>query len=87
MAPGKYGQPEEEYLHREELVQLKEYLTRLPLEQRDVLSLRYMGDLRFKQIAQVLGKKEAAVRMVHYRALRMLRTFITGDGGERNGDR
>ena len=87
MIPGKYGQPEDEYLHREELVQLKEYLARLPLEQRDVLSLRYMGDLRFKQIAQVLGKTEAAVRMVHYRALKMLRIFITGDGGENSGDR
>jgi RNA polymerase sigma-70 factor (ECF subfamily) len=80
-APGIYGQPEEEYLQREQLVLLKKYLQRLPLDYRDVLSLRYMGELKFRQIAQVLGKKEASVRMAHYRALKMLRIFMAGDGG------
>ncbi len=75
-------QPEEEYLQQEELVQLKHHLQMLPGEYRDVISLRYMGELKFKQIAQVLGKTDSAVRMIHYRALRMLRAIMTEERGE-----
>ena len=67
---------------RQELVQLKHHLQMLPGEYRDVISLRYMGELKFKQIAQVLGKTDSAVRMIHYRALRMLRAIMTEERGE-----
>jgi len=77
--------PEEELLQDEEVRLLRDMLGRLPPEQRDVVSLRYAGELRFGQIAQVLGKTEPAVRMIHYRALKALRNeyFSKGEGGER----
>lgn len=77
--------PEEELLRDEEARLLREMLWRLPPEQRDVVSLRYAGELKFRQIALVLGKTESAVRMIHYRALKMLRTiYLTSEeGGER----
>lgn len=74
--------PEEALLHTEELRQLKDMLRRLPLEQRDVISLRYAGELKFGQIAPVLGKSEAAVRMIHHRALKTLRANYSGNGEE-----
>ncbi len=80
------GQPEEEYLHLEELVQLRKQLENIPMDYRDVISLRYMGDLKFRQIAQVLGKTESAVRMIHYRALKLLRSLMDRDRGECGGD-
>lgn len=77
--------PEEELLRDEEVRHLREMLWRLPPEQRDVVSLRYAGELKFKQIAPVLGKTEAAVRMIHYRALKALRTIYLSN--EERGER
>ncbi len=77
--------PEEELLRNEEVRQLREVLRRLAPEQRDVVSLRYAGELKFDEIALVLGKTGSAVRMIHYRALKRLREyyFSDGKGGER----
>lgn len=76
--------PEEELLRGEEVKQLREMLWRLAPEQRDVVSLRYAGELKFGQIALVLDKTESAVRMIHYRALKALRyEYLTREeGGE-----
>ncbi|OPX90655.1 MAG: RNA polymerase sigma factor SigX [Pelotomaculum sp. PtaB.Bin013] len=77
--------PEDELLQDEEVKLLRDMLGRLPPEQRDVVSLRYAGELRFGQIAQVLEKTETAVRMIHYRALKTLRNEYFGkrEGSER----
>lgn len=77
--------PEEELLREEEANQLRKMLCRLPRSQRDVVSLRYAGELKFSQIAMVLGKSEPAVRMIHHRALKSLRAifFINEERGER----
>lgn len=64
--------PEEELLRDEEVRQLREMLCLLPPEQRDVVSLRYAGELKFSQIALILAKSESAVRMIHHRALKAL---------------
>lgn len=77
--------PEEELLRNEEVRQLKDMLWRLSPEQRDVVSLRYAGELKFSQIALVLGKSEPAVRMIHYRTLRALRTDYSSH--EERGER
>lgn len=77
--------PEEELLRSEEVRQLKDMLRRLPPEQRDVVSLRYAGELKFSQIAQVLGKSTAAVRMIHHRALKALRSNYAKDREEVEG--
>ncbi|WP_031516323.1 RNA polymerase sigma factor [Desulfofalx alkaliphila] len=67
------GNPEEEVLLGEEVQELRNLLETLPWEYRDVMALRYAGELRFAQIAEVLGKTESAVRMIHHRAIKMLR--------------
>lgn len=79
-----YG-PEKEVMRKEETRQLREMLLRLPQDQRDVISLRYAGELKFSQIAMVLGKSEAAVRMVHHRAMKALRTVFLKN--EKRGER
>jgi|Deesub1362A_J573_1020465.scaffolds.fasta_scaffold00957_13 RNA polymerase sigma-70 factor (ECF subfamily) len=79
------GNPEEQVLLDEEMRELHARLNKLPPVYRDVLTLRYAGELRFSQIAGVLGKTETAVRMIHYRALKMLRRhYETGPGKKQN---
>ena len=77
--------PEDELLREEEVRQLREMLWRLSPEQRDVISLRYAGELKFRQIALILGKTESSVRMIHHRSLKLLRIEYSGieEGGER----
>ncbi len=50
---------------------------RLPLPQRQVLMLRYMMDLSWSQIAEVLDRSPDAVRQLQARALRQLRAHLT----------
>ncbi len=68
-------QPEETALASEEIVELRILLKQLPQEQRDVLLLRYFGDLKYQQIAQVLGRKETTVKTMGFRALQKLRSL------------
>lgn len=49
---------------------------RLPLAQRQVMMLRYMMDLSWTQVAEVLGRSPAAVRQLQARALTQLRVRL-----------
>ncbi|MBS3969081.1 MAG: sigma-70 family RNA polymerase sigma factor, partial [Clostridia bacterium] len=57
------------------IIELKRCMEQLSQEQRDVLLLRYFGDLKYQHIAQVLGKKDSTVKTMGYRALQRLRTL------------
>ncbi|MDO7788589.1 RNA polymerase sigma factor [Desulforamulus aquiferis] len=81
LAAGSEGGPEELVLQGEELKKLRQLLKNLAPDYRDVVALRYAADLRFAQIAQVLGKTESAVRMLHHRALKQLRVSYVSEGG------
>jgi RNA polymerase sigma-70 factor (ECF subfamily) len=48
-------------------------LAYLPAEQRDVLALRFFGDLSTREIAAALGRQEGSVRVLQFRALRAMR--------------
>jgi RNA polymerase sigma factor (sigma-70 family) len=53
-------------------------LTRLSVEEREVVALRYGGELTAKEAAKVLGEKETTVEGRLYRALRKLRDEFAG---------
>lgn len=55
---------------------------RLPLAQRQVMMLRYMMDLSWTQVAQVLDRSPAAVRQLQARALEQLRSRLAASGRE-----
>lgn len=66
--------PERAALKRETYTQLHACLRELPELQREVVVLRYGNRLSCAEIAAVLGKSEAAVRMLLSRTLKLLRT-------------
>ena len=48
----------------------------LPLEQRQVIVMRFMEDLAYSDVASVLGKSIGAVRVIQFRALHNLRNLL-----------
>jgi RNA polymerase sigma-70 factor (ECF subfamily) len=69
-APGP--SPSSQASRREQAVLLADALERLPPDYREVLVLRNLHDLPFEEIAQRLGRKSGAVRMLWARALERL---------------
>jgi RNA polymerase sigma-70 factor (ECF subfamily) len=67
--------PEQLALNREEYKRLHELLRGLPGLQQQVLYLRFVYGLRCLEIAEVLGKKESAVRKLLWRALNRVRAL------------
>jgi RNA polymerase sigma-70 factor (ECF subfamily) len=65
--------PEWMALRAEERIELLALVAQLPIEQRDVLSLRFAGGLRSAQIALLIGKTDEATRALLSRAVRRLR--------------
>ncbi len=54
----------------------------LPEEQREALRMRYVESLPSKQIAERLGKTDAAVRVMLTRSLKKLQLILSEDGQE-----
>jgi RNA polymerase sigma-70 factor, ECF subfamily len=51
----------------------------LPNEQRQVIMMRFLNDLDYQTVAQVLGKSVGAVRVIQFRALANLRNMLRDD--------
>ena len=74
--------PEQIVLRREEAQNIREALRRLPALQQEVLRLRFGAGLRCAQIAEILGKREGAVRVLLSRAVTLLRTLYESGNEE-----
>lgn len=75
-------EPLAQTITKEMVHELNELLHQLPADQRDVLTLRYFGELKISEVAEVLGKSESAVKMLSYRGIQKLRKMIRD--GEQN---
>ena len=60
---------------------LRAALLRLPYERREVLLLSRFGELRYDQIAEILGCSAGAVKLRVHRAVRQLREVFDGMAG------
>ena len=58
---------------RQDMHQLRQILQTLDDDQRELLQLRFSAELSFAEIAEVVGRNEAAVKMSLYRVLDKLR--------------
>ncbi len=61
-----YERTAEEELVREAILTLRE-------EQRQVIILRFIEDLDYREVAEIIGKSVAAIRVIQHRALNSLR--------------
>jgi RNA polymerase sigma-70 factor (ECF subfamily) len=65
---------------RELLSDLREALSKLPLEQREVLVLRHVAGLSPTEIATCTGKTEGSIHGLHHRGRRALTAELTSRG-------
>ncbi len=68
-------QPELRALTKEEIELLRRRMNDLTQDQRDVLTLRFFGDLKIAQIADVLRRTESSVKMISHRGLKSLQSM------------
>jgi RNA polymerase sigma-70 factor, ECF subfamily len=61
-------------IHTEELGRLRSVIKNLNPEEQDLIRLRYVADLSFVEIADLLGKREDAVKKTMYRLLARLKS-------------
>jgi RNA polymerase sigma-70 factor (ECF subfamily) len=59
--------------NKEIILQAMDILTK---EQAEVITLRFMNDLPTKEVADIVGKSEEAVRQLQSRGLKMLRDYF-----------
>ena len=57
----------------------------LPPEQAEVITLRVVGGLGAKEVAELLGKSPGAVRVAAHRGLRRLAALLAEQGVEGGG--
>src|SRR6476646_9350210 len=76
-AAGPRGDAEDDAMRDMTVAHVEEILEHLSVDQRDVLLLRILGGLTIPEIAQVVGKKEGAVKMLQARGLAAIRAKIS----------
>ncbi len=64
---------EERATEADQLRRVLQIIASLSPEQQDVIALRFRAELPYNDIAQVMGKREPAVKMLAYRALSEIR--------------
>lgn len=64
--------PEEEVMHRLELMDVLRKMQKLPFNMREVIYLRVAADLSFKEIGEIMGKSENWARVNFYRGKEIL---------------
>lgn len=72
--------PEERVLKQESDEDLWRNVKTLTVDQRNVISLRYLADLRMNEIAEILGKSEASVKILHFRGIKKLQKMMVPQG-------
>ena len=76
--PDSQPLPETLWLSAGRTLALQRAIQRLPLDQRDALALRFFGGLGVRDVAEILGKSDGAVKMLVRRAV-----LAPGESSER----
>lgn len=69
--------PVEEREHRELIAN---GLGKLKSSEAEALNLRYLADMGYGEIAQIMGKREDAIRQLVHRGLKSLRGYLESEG-------
>ncbi len=72
--------PEEALQQQVDGENVREAILHLRDEQRQVIMLRFVEDLEYREVAEIVGKSVAAVRVIQHRALNALRRQMQREG-------
>lgn len=78
LIPADGSTPSGRVIRREQSVQIAEALCRLPEDMQLVILARHVDEIPYAELAEPLGRTEAAVRVLYTRALRRLRDECQG---------
>lgn len=78
--------PLDDVLRLEEDRRVRRALARLSPDHREVLAYRIVTELPVQETARMMGRSEAAVKMLQLRALKALSEELFSDGSERRGE-
>jgi RNA polymerase sigma-70 factor (ECF subfamily) len=76
---GAYSSPEHACEVKVDGERVWREVRKLPNDQRQVIVMRFIDDLGYPDIAEVLGKSVGAVRVIQFRALHNLRNLLQDD--------
>lgn len=72
------GRLEDEIYKNENAKMIKSLIEELSHEQKEIMILYFVEELSYREISNIIGKKEDAIRALKYRALKSLRGRIEG---------
>ena len=73
---GESSDPLAEIIGREEKEELLREIERLSAQEQELLRLRFVGELKYAEIAHLLGRREGAVKKQLYRLLERLESRL-----------
>jgi len=71
--------PEQSLLHQERYLTLMRRIHALEPDAREVVYLRVMGEMRFSQIGEIMGRSETWARVTFYRAKERIKKEMEDD--------
>ncbi len=74
--PGESASPDGVLAGYEQQQQIRQAILRLSPDQRRVVTMRFLEDFDYQEIAGVIGKSEGTVRVIQCRALQQLRKLL-----------
>jgi len=67
-----------------EIKKVKKAMSFMNQEQQDVIIMRFVEDMPTKEVANILGKSEGAIKLIQHRALNKLKKILEENNGENN---
>ena len=77
------GNPDDVLQRQADRDRVREAILRLREEHRRVIILRFVEDLAYREVAEIVGKSVPAVRVIQHRALNALRKQMLADEEQR----
>lgn len=73
------GEEEGDVLSDERMIRLEQVIRKLPVDLREAIILKFMQDLTFEEVADVMGDSVSAVKMRIYRGLEKIKQMMEGN--------
>lgn len=73
---------DESLYYREESKKILRLINQLPTEQKDILILRFVSDLSYREIAKIMKKNPLTLRVLQHRALKKIRELINDNNNK-----